>query len=440
MRLFPDSWQVCEADTVCAEIVDCVNKTASVVDRDTGYRMIRTTNVRDGRIDLSETRFVEAAVFQKWTRRVVPRRNDIVLTREAPLGEVGLLRSDDKVFLGQRTMLYRADPKKLNQQFLYYSLLGPYVQGQIRGQGSGATVEHLRVPDAEKLAIPVAPLEDQKKIAAILAAYDDLIENNRRRIALLEKMAEEIYREWFVRLRFPGHEQAKFEKGLPERWTAKSLREIVEYYIGGGWGEDTYTSSHCEGAYVIRGTDIPKLSDGDLTAGVFRFHTTSNLKSRRLKSADFVFEVSGGSKDQLLGRNLMLTEKLIEHLGAEVMCASFCKLLRFNATVVSPYLMRFFLKLYYQSGLVGLYQVQSTGISNYQFESFLSYQTVVVPELLVQRAFDAVVKPMLNIRDTLSIENLLLRNARDSLLPRLISGKLPVDSHDIRFPLSMHPE
>src|SRR6266581_2610162 len=362
MRLFPDSWQVCEADTVCAEIVDCVNKTASVVDRDTGYRMIRTTNVRDGRIDLSETRFVEAAVFQKWTRRVVPRRNDIVLTREAPLGEVGLLRSDDKVFLGQRTMLYRADPKKLNQQFLYYSLLGPYVQGQIRGQGSGATVEHLRVPDAEKLAIPVAPLEDQKKIAAIL------------------------------------------------------------------------------GAYVIRGTDIPKLSDGDLTAGVFRFHTTSNLKSRRLKSADFVFEVSGGSKDQLLGRNLMLTEKLIEHLGAEVMCASFCKLLRFNATVVSPYLMRFFLKLYYQSGLVGLYQVQSTGISNYQFESFLSYQTVVVPELLVQRAFDAVVKPMLNIRDTLSIENLLLRNARDSLLPRLISGKLPVDSHDIRFPLSMHPE
>ena len=232
MRLFPESWILCEADTVCSEIVDCVNMTAPVVDIDTGYRMIRTTNVREGRIDLSETRFVEAGVFQKWTRRVLPRRNDIVLTREAPLGEVGLLRSDEKVFLGQRTMLYRADPKKLNQQFLYYSLLGSYVQAQIRGQGSGSTVEHLRVPDAEKLVIPVAPLEGQKNIAAILSAYDDLIENNRRRIALLEKMAEEIYREWFVRMRFPGHEQAKFEKGMPVGWQQASLGQVVELCYG----------------------------------------------------------------------------------------------------------------------------------------------------------------------------------------------------------------
>src|SRR5690606_13404574 len=115
------------------------------------------------------------------------------------LGEVGLLRTEENVFLGQRTMLYRADPKQLDQHYLYYSMIGPYVQAQIHGQGNGSTVEHLRVPDAEKLKIPVAPLNAQKKIAAILTAYDDLIENNQRRIALLEKMAEEIYREWFVR-------------------------------------------------------------------------------------------------------------------------------------------------------------------------------------------------------------------------------------------------
>ena len=106
MRLFPDSWQICEINTICSEIVDCVNKTAPVVEEETGYKMIRTTNVRDGRIDVNETKFVEESVFKKWTRRVLPRRNDIVLTREAPLGEVGLLRSDEKVFLGQRTILY----------------------------------------------------------------------------------------------------------------------------------------------------------------------------------------------------------------------------------------------------------------------------------------------------------------------------------------------
>ena len=175
MKQFPESWRSEPANSVCAEIVDCLNKTAPVVEHDTGFRMIRTTNVRYGRVDVEETRFVEEAVFNKWTRRARPRRGDIILSREAPLGEVGLLRSDAKVFLGQRTILYRADPNKLDQQFLYYQMIGPYVQAQIHGQGSGSTVAHLRVPDAETLEIPVAPLDAQKNIGGILSAYDELI-------------------------------------------------------------------------------------------------------------------------------------------------------------------------------------------------------------------------------------------------------------------------
>ncbi|MEP7217341.1 MAG: restriction endonuclease subunit S, partial [Bacteroidota bacterium] len=190
--------------------------------------MIRTSNVKSGRVDLSEARYVDEAVFQKWTRRLLPKRNDVILTREAPLGEVGLLRTDESVFLGQRTMVYRADEKHLNQIFLYYSLLGPTLQSQIATLGSGSTVEHVRVPDAEKLKIPMPAIEVQKKIAAILSAYDDLIENNKRRIALIEKMAEEIYREWFVRMRFPGYENVVFEKGIPDGWEVKRLGDILE--------------------------------------------------------------------------------------------------------------------------------------------------------------------------------------------------------------------
>lgn len=160
MNLFPKTWQLSPANTVCSEIVDCLNKTAPIVEHDTGYRMIRTTNVRHGQVDVEENRFVEEAVFNKWTRRARPKRGDIILSREAPLGEVGMLRSDAKVFLGQRTMLYRADPAKLDQQFLYYQMIGPYVQAQIHGQGSGSTVAHLRVPDAETLIIPIAPIKN----------------------------------------------------------------------------------------------------------------------------------------------------------------------------------------------------------------------------------------------------------------------------------------
>lgn len=280
-------------------------------------------------------------------------------------------------------------------------------------------------------------LEVQRKAAAILAAYDDLIEKNQRRITLLEKMAEEIYREWFVRMRFPGHEQVKFEKGIPENWTVKKFREIVEYYIGGGWGEENQSTSFSDGAYVIRGTDIPKLNNGQLGEFVFRYHKPSNLKSRKLEAGDFVFEVSGGSKDQLLGRNFLLTEKQYEYFNGNVMCASFCKQIRFKDAMVSPYFIKYFLKLYYDSDLVGLYQVQSTGISNYQFESFLSYQSIVLPSYEIRCAFEKIVKPVLDLKDNLALANLSLKKTRDSLLGRLISGKLSVENVDIHFPPSM---
>ena len=136
---------------------------------------------------------------------------------------------------------------------------------------------------------------EQEKIVAILSAYDDLIANNQRRITLLEGMAEEIYREWFVRMRFPKHEKTLFEKGLPVSWTYLPLRKIVKYYIGGGWGEDQPSSSHPECACVIRGTDIPRLAVGILGDGLYRYHKSSNAASRFLNAEDFIFEVSGGS-------------------------------------------------------------------------------------------------------------------------------------------------
>jgi type I restriction enzyme S subunit len=163
MSLFPPGWTLEPANKVCSQIIDCINKTAPMVDYETPYKMIRTTNVKNGRINLDDARCVDEATFIKWNRRLTPKKGDIVLTREAPLGDVGLIRTEENVFLGQRTMLYRADPSVLDQRFLYYSLLGPTLQAQLKTLGSGSTVEHVRVPDAEKLTIPFPVLVQQKK-------------------------------------------------------------------------------------------------------------------------------------------------------------------------------------------------------------------------------------------------------------------------------------
>jgi type I restriction enzyme, S subunit len=330
------------------------------------------------------------------------------------------------------------DPSKAYYKFVYYYLKGSY--SNLINLKLGGSQQNLNAATLKSFPLIVPETKFQHKIAAILSAYDDLIENNKRRIALLEKMAEEIYREWFVRFRFPGHEKVRFIKGVPGGWHVRRFHEIVEHYIGGGWGEDNQSTSFCEGSFVIRGTDIPHVQAGELEGCPYRFHKSSNLKSRKLQPDDFVFEVSGGSKDQLLGRNVLVTENVLKFFNAPVMAASFCKQIRFRRELASPYFMKYFLTFYYEYDLVGIYQVQSTGISNYQFESFLKFQTIMLPPDDLQKKFEEMVKPTIEMLDDVALANIALRRTRDLLLLRLISGKLSVENLDIQFPPSMQDE
>lgn len=220
----------------CEAHVDCVNRTAPIVNDVTPFKMIRTTNVRDGFIDLSSVRYVTEDTYIKWTRRLVPRKGDIILTREAPLGEVGKIRTDGTIFLGQRLYHFRPDPKKLDADFLLYSLQDADLQGQIRSFGSGSTVEHMRLEDINKLQINLPPLPQQRRIAGILTAYDELIDNSQRRIAILESMARGLFREWFVRFQFPGHRALPLVKSSlgnsPKGWRICKLGDILELKYG----------------------------------------------------------------------------------------------------------------------------------------------------------------------------------------------------------------
>lgn len=221
------NWPKLPISEVCSNVVDCVNRTAPIVDYETPYKMLRTTNVRGGFVDTKNVRCVTLETYERWTRRLVPERGDVFLTREAPLGDVGRLTTDETVFLGQRLFHYRVNPMLMDARFLAYVLQSPSVQGWIKGVGMGATVEHARVGDFHKIPIPTPPLDAQAKIGEILSAYDDLIENNRRRIALLEDAARMLYREWFVYFRFPGHEHVKIINGIPEGWERRVLDQVV---------------------------------------------------------------------------------------------------------------------------------------------------------------------------------------------------------------------
>ncbi|MEX1215241.1 restriction endonuclease subunit S [Saccharospirillum sp.] len=170
-------WQEISIEEICYSIIDCINKTAPQVNGPTPFKMIRTTNVRNGKINLESVKYVDEEIYNKWTRRQTPLRGDIILTREAPMGEVGILDSDEKVFLGQRLVSYRVNPALLDNRFMLYEFQSKYMQSQIHSLASGSTVQHMRVPDSKKLKVLLPSLQVQEELVERL---DSLLVEIRR--------------------------------------------------------------------------------------------------------------------------------------------------------------------------------------------------------------------------------------------------------------------
>jgi type I restriction enzyme S subunit len=215
----------------CEFIVDCLHATAPT--QADGCPLIRTPNIGKGRLDFTDVYRVSEETYQTWTRRAVPEPGDLILAREAPAGNVAIVKEGEKVCLGQRTVHLRPNGAKVDPDFLCYFLLAPRQQGKLLAGETGATAKHVNMKDIRRLELAGLPnLPTQRAAGSLLAAYDDLIENNRRRMALLKDAARQLYREWFVRLRFPGHEHTPVTNGLPERWERVPLGDRVTLNYG----------------------------------------------------------------------------------------------------------------------------------------------------------------------------------------------------------------
>lgn len=417
------SWPLKPLSELCLLAVDCVNKTAPVEEGPTPYKMIRTTNVKGGFIDTESVRYVSEATFEQWTRRSRPQYGDVILTREAPVGEVGRCTFDgsQQIFLGQRLFQYRPDPNLLDWNYLAYVLQSPLVQNRLHGVSFGATVPHVKVGDAEHLAIPCPPLETQEAIGSLLAAYDDLVEVNRRRMALIDEAARLLYQDWFVNLHFPGGEQ--FGELDGKGWVQNPIGRWMDFSIGGGWGQESPGVGATDPAYVIRGTDIAKIQKGELATVPLRFHPERNLSSRRLLAGDLVFEVSGGSRDQGVGKLLHVSEELLSAFDQPVMCASFCKLIR-PKPLLSLILAQTLEHMREDSTLRVFENQSASNIVNFAFGEFIVRQSVWTPPMEIVEAFNERISPLFQMRHVLSVMLADLKSARDALLPQLMSDSI----------------
>ena len=176
------------------------------------------------------------------------QRDDVVLTTRGTIGNTAFFNSSvtyDHMRINSGMVILRCNKNKISPAYLYYFLRSPHFHRQVHSLRSGVAQPQLPIRDMKHIKIPLPKLSIQLSISSILSAYDDLIENNRRRIRLLEQAARLLYKEWFVHLRFPGHERVKVKDGVPEGWERKKIADVCET-VGGGT-PSTKVSDYWEG-------------------------------------------------------------------------------------------------------------------------------------------------------------------------------------------------
>lgn len=395
-----------------------------------GYRALSALNVKTrGLVAEEKIRYVNEDLYKKWMKEEVIR-GDILITSEAPFGQVLQWDSDEKIVLSQRLFALRIKPEFCSQ-YIYQYMASSFFYAELKARATGSTVEGLRQPALMKCKIGIPDISIQKRIASILTNYDALINNNNKRIHLLEQVAENLYNEWFVRFRYPEYEEdtlvaSKLGK-IPSSFDLAQMYDVFDYYIGGGWGNDNPSEEFPVEASVIRGADFPGVWKYDVSSCPVRYHKESNYKSRKLEDGDIVMEISGGTAEQPVGRTVLVTQDMINRFkDGKVICASFCKLIRLKKKKISPYFFYFWMHYLYDTRIIDRFQLQSTGIINFKFESFLRKGLVMMPPKTVMDAFDKEVAPIFKEMNVLAQQNVLLIKQRDLLLPRLMSGKLEV--------------
>ncbi len=365
------------------------------------------------------------------------RDGDVVVAMDRPWVPAGLkwayIRSDDpRALLVQRCSRLRSNTPNLDQDFLRFVIGGPGFEAYVIPITTGVNVPHISGNQILDYEFLLPPLPVQQRIASILSAYDELIENSQRRIKILEAMARSLYREWFVHFRFPGHESVSRVPSplgeIPQGWEVKKLEGLMTSHIGGGWGKEVLDDDHTEPAWVIRGTDIPSARNSQVSSVPHRFHTATNLRSRKLAAGDILFEVSGGSKGQPVGRTLLITPELLSAIKGNVICASFCKRIRPDADCYGTELLYLSFLEGYESGEIEQFQVQSTGISNFKWAQYIDSIQRVVPPAPLRSYFREQVASLFKQIATLGLQIQNLRRTRDLLLPRLLSGQIDVEA------------
>lgn len=403
---------------ICEAVVDCEHKTAPAGD---GFAFaVGTKAMKGGRLVLESARPVSEETYGSWTRRMRPVPGDLILAREAPVGDVVRVPESPRICLGQRTVLIRPDESQVLSRFLHYWLLGPDAQGVMRAQTGGATVGHLNVGDIRKLDVGPMPTDPRHQAATanLLGSIDDLIENNRRRVEVLEEMARAIYREWFVDFRYPGQEDVPLVDSalgpIPEGWVVGKVDQLCSRVQAGATPRRSTPEFWAE-------PSVDWYKTGDLTDGVLLGSSEqlsdAGLEAGRTFDPETILMAIYGSPT--VGRLGLLTSKASANQAALGLVAD-------PDACTTEYLW------FVLESLRGhLNQIaQGAAQQNVSKEKVIGCDVVIPPREVV-KSFTLRAAPCWRLSHELARQAAALESLRDLLLPRLVTGQIDVSTLDL---------
>jgi type I restriction enzyme S subunit len=398
-------------EKVCKLITD--GKHGDCKDEDgSGYFFISAKNVRSGKIIYENARQITKQDFVQTNRRTQLEPLDIlIVSTGATIGRMALV-SDNKhtrrTTFQKSVAIIKPDNKLVSPHWLYYKL--QHIKDFIINLSGGTAQGNLLLRDIRDLDIEIPPIELQKKIAYILSAFDTLIENNTRRIKILEEMAQAIYQEWFVHYRFPGHEYMRsVDSGLelgkiPDGWKIEELGNLVEFQKGKKPKNvfDIPNENSLPLLLIESLRDAPK-------------HYTDDMSVIQVSNEDIIMVMDGASSGEVF-------------IGKDGAIGSTIGVYRpLDKVTLSPY----YLFQYLFTNFRAISDNNTGAAIPHANKDFIQKMKILLPPKVLLSYYNEIICPYYRQSQLLLLINRNLRTTRDLLLPKIINGEIDVSKIDI---------
>lgn len=319
-----------------------------------------------------------------------------------------------------------------NNDFLYYALKNCI--NSIKQKAHGSIFSTITINTFNDIYLPLPSYEEQRQITSILSSLDDKIELNRKMNKTLDVMAKAIFKHWFVDFEFPNEDGKPYKSGggemveselgpIPNGWDVQSFKHYISATCPGDWGNESKSGHFSEEVLCIRGADIVDLRMGNNGKLPLRYIKSKNLDQKRLDKDDIVIEMSGGSPTQSTGRTLMVTQSLLYKFQRPLICSNFCKVLRPKA---APEFVFYYLQFIYEQDELFQWENGTTGIKNLDIDGFIANYKIVLPPKALLDKYAQIASICMNGIQINGNNNTILTLIRDSLLPKLMSGRIRV--------------